>query len=90
MLRNNLLNKRGAIGETLTWIPATLIIIATMVVFLILSGLLAKMKIINMHSIKNDVEEDSPILEIKNILAHISAEEKNKEIIDNILGEENG
>jgi hypothetical protein len=90
MLRHNLLNKKASIGETLTWIPATLIIVAALVIFLILSGLLAKMKIINIHSIKSDVEEDSPVIEMKTVLAHISAGDKNREIIDNILGEENG
>ncbi len=90
MLRNNLLEKKASIGETLTWIPATLIILAALIIFLILSGLLAKMKVINMKSIQSDVEEDSPVLEMKTSLAHISAENKNREIIDEVLKKENG
>jgi hypothetical protein len=90
MLRNSLLNKKASIGETLTWIPATLIIVAAMIIFFILVGLLAKMKIINMYSIQSDVEENSPVLKMKTSLAHISAENKNREIIDEVLENENG
>lgn len=82
-------NKMGAVGETITWTAATLIIIGILIIFLIFSSLLAKVKVVNISAIKSDVGEDSPVLAMKTVLAHILAGNKDKENIDNILEEKN-
>jgi len=89
-MSNKFLNKKGAVGETITWVVATLIIIAILIIFLFLSSLLAtKIKILNLDDVKSDVDEDSPVLAIKTALAHQIMINENRELIDNILEEKN-
>lgn len=85
----NILKNRGAIGETITWTVATIIIIGALIIFLVLSSLLAKVKLINLREVKSDVEGESPVLAMKTSISHDIADEKNKEQIDNILEEWN-
>jgi hypothetical protein len=85
-----ILNKKAAVGETITWTAATLIIIGILIIFLVLSSLLSKMKVINTFEVKSDIGDDSPVLSIKTALAHQLAGNSNKEIIDGILEEKNG
>jgi ABC-type sulfate transport system permease component len=84
-----LLNKKAQIGETITWTAATFIIIGILIIFLIFSSLLAKIKVINFNEIKSDVSDESPVFSMKTNLAHISAGNLNKETIDGILEEKN-
>lgn len=84
-----ILEKRGAIGETITWTVATLIIIGILIIFFVISSLMAKLKTINFSEVKSDIEEISPVLETKTLIAHNIAENKNKESIDKILEEWN-
>jgi hypothetical protein len=81
-------SQRGAIGETITWVPGTIIIVALLIIFLIFSSLLAGIKVVNISEVKSDVD-DSPVLSVKTSLAHQLAENKNKEIINNLLEEKN-
>lgn len=83
------LNKKAQIGETITWTAATLIIIGVLIIFLIFSSLLSKLKVINTFEIKSDIEDESPVFSMKTNLAHYSAGNLNKEIIDGILEENN-
>ena len=87
MLRYKVLkDKRGAeLGETLTWIVATLIIIGILLVFIFFSVLMARVKAIAMENIKTDLPKESAMLTMKTSLAHNLTNGKDKEIIDNIL-----
>lgn len=82
-----ILKKNGAIGETITWTIATLIIIGILIIFFVISSLMAKLKTINFSELKSDVKEMSPVLETKTLIAHDLAENKNKEFINKILEE---
>ena len=83
------LNKKAQIGETITWTAATFIIIGILVIFLVFSSLLAKIKVINVNEIKSDVDDESPVFSMKTSLAHCSIGNLNKETIDGILGGNN-
>lgn len=87
MLRYKILkDKRGAeLGETITWIVATLIIIGILLVFIFFSVLMSKVKDIVMENIKTDLPKESAMLTMKTFLAHQILNGKDKEIIDNIL-----
>ncbi len=87
MLNYRKIGKRAQIGETITWIIATLIIIGTLVVFIFFSVLMSKVKNIAIGDIKTDLTKESVSLNVKTSLAHQIANNKNKEIIDNILKE---
>jgi len=91
MYRNilNKKNRRGSEGETITWIPATLIIIGALIVFLLLSSFVAKIKVLNSEEVVSNVGEESPVIVVKTFIAHDIADDENKEIIDDILGEWN-
>lgn len=82
-----ILDKRGAIGETITWTAATLIILGILVIFLVLSSLLANLKVVNSYNVKSDVG-DSPVLEVKTSIAQ-DINSENKEKIDETLKEWN-
>jgi hypothetical protein len=82
-------NKKAEIGETITWVVATLIIIAALIIFLFLSSLLAKIKTIEIGDVKSDFEDDSHVLPRKTQIAHQILENKNREIIDKILEKKN-
>ena len=78
-----MLNKKAQIGETLTWIIATLIIIGVLVLFIYSSSLLAKTKSLNIPELKMDSSEEVNWIEAKISFAHIKSNNLNKEIIDN-------
>ena len=82
-----ILDKRGAIGETITWTAATLIILGILVIFLVLSSLLANLKVVNSYNVKSDIG-DSPVLEVKTSIAQ-DINSENKEKIDETLKEWN-
>jgi len=85
MLRYKLKNKKAQVGETMTWVFATPIIIAILIFFIILCILLSQFKAIVVGSVKTDLSKESAILNIKTSLANEITNGKNKEIIDNIL-----
>lgn len=75
-------NKQAQIGETMTWIVATLVIIVALILFIYTSSLLAKIKAINLPDLKIDSKENINWLEEKTLFAHSQADNKNKEKID--------
>lgn len=81
-------NKKAEIGATMSWIIATLVIIGILLIFIYVSVLLSKSKAINIGNLKTDSKEYS-ILELKTSLAHQLAGNRNKELIDNTIREQN-
>jgi len=78
-------NKKAQVGETLTWIIATLIIIITLIIFIYASSVLPKEHI----SPKVNVEDEVDGIEMKISFAHFLAQNKNKELIDDWIKKEN-
>jgi len=76
-----MLNKRAQIGETITWIIATIIIIVTLMVFIYVSGSLAKIKMINLKDLNLDSDEEINWVEMKTSFAYDLNQDK-KELID--------
>ena len=76
-----MLNKQGQIGETITWIVATIIIIVTLVIFIYVSSVLVEIKKIKVPDLKIVSEEEVNWIEMKTSFAYLINEE-NKEIID--------
>ncbi len=80
-------SKKAQVGETTAWIIATLIIIGILIIFIYISVLMAKVKVINVGNLKSDLGKESQVLSMKTTLSHVLVNNKNKEIIDNILKE---
>ncbi len=88
MLKYNLKNNRsGQTGETISWIVATLVIIGILLIFIWISVLMSKSKVVNIGGVKTDLSKESQILSMKTFLAYKITGDRNKEIIDNILEE---
>ncbi len=83
-------NRSGQVGETASWLIATLIIIGILIIFIYISVLMAKVKVIGIGNLESDLRKESQVLMMKTSLSHELANDKNKEIIDNILKENNG
>ena len=82
--------KKAQIGETITWLVATVVIVGILMIFLYVSILLSKTKTINIGNFEtSDSDNKTDLLNEKTSLAHQLADDKNKEVIDNIL-KENG
>jgi ABC-type sulfate transport system permease component len=86
---NLILNKKGEIPETFTWVFATPIIVGVLVLFLIISVMLFGVKSISIREVQSDVSDESPIFSMKTSLAHGSIGNLNKEAIDAVIGEWN-
>jgi len=70
--------KKGQVGESITWIVATLILIAILLVFIYLSITLSKTKSLNV-SLKADSEDSVNWINSKTEMAYsINANNKNK------------
>jgi len=81
--------KKGQVGETTSWIVATIVIIGILIIFVYISILMSKVKTINIGELQiSDSGKGTGILAEKNSLAHQLANNKNKEMIDNILKED--
>ncbi len=78
----------GQVGETVSWIIATLVIIGILVIFIYISVLMSKIKGTGIISLKLNMEKENSILSEKTLIAHKLADNKNKEVIDNILKED--
>lgn len=87
--KNFLRNRFGSEGETITWTGATIIIIGALIIFLLLSSLVAKIKVLNSEEVVSNVGEEFPVLFVKTLIAHDIADDRNKEIIEDILEEWN-
>jgi len=83
------IGKKGQVGETVSWIIATIIIIGILLIFIWISFLMSKVKIVKVGDVETDIKE-SNLLKEKTSFAHQIAGYRDKEIIDNILKEQNG
>ncbi len=80
--RNKQINKKAQVGDTMTWIVATIIIVVTLIIFIYVSSALKVVKDIKIPDLKTDSEEDVNWLEKKISFAHLLAYDKNKKEID--------
>ena len=51
-----MLNKKGQVGETVTWVVATLIIVIVLVSFIYASSVLSKVKVLTSLSFESELE----------------------------------
>jgi len=80
------ISKKAQIGETMTWVVATIIIIVTLIIFIYVSSLLKEIRNIKLPDLKIDSKEDVNWLEAKTSFAHSLADNKNKKEIDKWIG----
>ncbi len=80
-------NKKGQIGETISWVIATLVIIGILIIFVYISVLMSKVKQLEDTELTSDSGEKIELLTEKTSFAHQLAGDRNKEFIDNILVE---
>lgn len=78
--------KRAQVGETVSWIIATLIIIALLIIFIYLSILISKGKVVRVGGVETDIGEGG-LLKEKTLLAYRISDYKDKEVIEDILEE---
>jgi hypothetical protein len=63
-------NKKAQIGETMTWIVATIIIIVVLSIFIYTSDLLSKTKNLTLADSKISLDKDKDIIKIKSSFAY--------------------
>ncbi len=76
-------SKRAQIGETVSWLVATLVIVGILILFIYISVLISKAKTIGIGDLQTDMSKESN-LQVKTNLA-FSIESKNKNEINEIL-----
>lgn len=81
-------NGKGQIGETTSWVIATLIIIGILIIFIYISILMADVKKISISNIQSS-EQEIDLLSEKTSFAYKLTDNKDKMLIDNLLKEEN-
>jgi hypothetical protein len=81
----NRINKKAEVGEILTWVVVTPFVLAVLILFILSSSLLFKIKSVNIGDVQTDILEESPVLTVKTNLAYEITGEKNKDIIEDIL-----
>lgn len=87
--KNNLFSKKGQVGQTVSWIIATVVIIVILIAFIYISVLVSKTKAIGLLGMQSDVAEKPELLIQKTSFSHQLAGDKDKELIDTILNEAN-
>lgn len=80
-------NKKAQIGETLTWIVATLIIIGILLIFIYASLALAKSKSLNSIKVREHANSligvgDDDWIESKNEMAFIRSSENKQKVVN--------
>ncbi len=85
---NFLKNKKAQTAETMTWIIATLVIIGILIIFVYLSVLVSKTKVIGVGDVQAGLQKESPVLLEKTSLGKI-INDKNENIIESILNQGN-
>jgi len=78
-------NRSAQTGETISWVIATLVIVGILILFIYASTLMAKIKVVTFKEVKSDLTEESKVLNGKTNLANIILNNKDKEIIEVIL-----
>jgi hypothetical protein len=77
MEKERMINKKGQVGESITWVVATIILIVVLIVFIYASIALAKAK--SLTPIKSDSEESADWVNSKTQIAYsINSNNKNK------------
>jgi hypothetical protein len=89
MLNSKIYSKRGQIGETVSWLIATLVIIGILILFIWASVLMANVKGVSIGNLQTDLAKESLVLTEKTALSNVIMDNKNKDTIDNILQNEN-
>jgi uncharacterized membrane protein YobD (UPF0266 family) len=89
MLNSKIYSKRGQIGETVSWLIATLVIIGILILFIWASVLMANVKGVGIGNLQTDLAKESLVLTEKTALSNVIMDNKNKDTIDNILQNEN-
>ena len=78
-----MLDRKGQIGEIMTWVVATIIIVVILILFVYASSVLAqKTKVIKVKGLKIDFKKDVDLLETKIEIVYSLSSDENKEIID--------
>ena len=80
-------NKKGQTAETMTWIVATLVVIGILIIFIYLSILVSKTKIISVGDVQTDLQKESLVLSEKTSISNTIMSDKNKAQIDEILSQ---
>jgi hypothetical protein len=87
--KNYLIHKRAQVGETVSWVIATVVIIAILIFFIYVSILISKTKAIGLSNLQSDISGKPASLMQKTSFGYQLSENKNKELIDSILDKEN-
>lgn len=82
-------NKKAQIGETMTWVIATIIIVVIMSIFIYTSTLLAKTKSVNLPDIKIGEKKETDLIPMKISFAYEKTPLEKREIIDKWLEKQN-
>ncbi len=86
---NYKLNKKAQVGETISWVVATIVIIGILMIFIYITFLMSKVKSINVENLPlPNSEQNVDLLAEKTSFAHQLDDNRGKEIIDNILKED--
>lgn len=76
--KENMKNKRAQVGETVTWVIATIILIIVLIVFIFISSTLAKTKSLKVN-LKVDSEDSFNWIDSKTQMAYsVNSANKNK------------
>lgn len=71
-------NKKAQVGETITWVIATIVLIAILIVFIFTSLALSKLKLFKVH-LKTDSAEGTDWIGAKTEMAYsLNSENKNR------------
>ncbi len=80
-------SRSAQVGETITWIIATLVIIGILLLFIFFSSLMSKVKAIRVGNLETDVKVTNLLTE-KTSFANQLSNYKDKELVDSILKED--
>ena len=83
-------SKKAQIGETITWVFATLIIIGIVLIFIWISFLMSKSRFIGVGDVRTDLGKESEQLTTKTSIAEQLTNNENKSMIEDILKKQNG
>jgi Na+-transporting NADH:ubiquinone oxidoreductase subunit NqrF len=87
---NYKLGKKGQIGETITWVLATLIIIGIVLISIWISFLMSKSRSISVGDVRIDLGKESEQLTTKTSIAEQLTNNEDKSMIEDILKKQNG
>ena len=74
-------NKRGQIGETMTWVVATIIVVVLLTIFIYASSALAKTKNLSLTDLKISLDKTKDIVNTKSLFAYEKTSEEKKVLV---------